>query len=89
MGFWFGAWIEAVVSVDQRVGLIVRGSSSTGFHSFNRIWVRVVVVGGSVLGWFVACFVVWFFICGLVCDLLVGLVTVIVPGFVACFRRGG
>ena len=35
--------------------------------------------------WCVACFVV----CGLVCDLLVGLVTVIVPGFMACFRRGG
>ena len=30
VGFWFGAWIEAVVSVDRRVdrsvGLIVRGS---------------------------------------------------------------
>ena len=60
VGFRFGAWIEAVVSVDRRVGLIVRGSSSTGFHSFNRIWVRVVVVGGSDLG--------------LVCGLLRGLV---------------
>ena len=60
VGFWFGAWMEAVVSVDRRVGLIVRGSSSVGFHSFNRIWVRVVVVGGSDLG--------------LICGLLRGLV---------------
>ena len=60
VGFWFGVWIEAVMSVDRRVGLIVRGSSSAGFHSFNRIWVRVVVVGGSDLG--------------LVCSLLRGLV---------------
>ena len=56
--FWFGVWIEAVVSVDRRVGLIVRGPSSAGFHSFNRIWVRV--VGGSDLG--------------LVCGLLRGLI---------------
>ena len=60
MGFWFRASIEAVVSVDRRVGLIVRGSSSAGFHPFNRIWVKVVVVGGSDLG--------------LVCGLLRGLV---------------
>ena len=60
MGFWFGERTEAVMSVDRRVGLIVHGSSSTGFHSFNRIWVRVVVVGGSDLG--------------LVCGLLRGLV---------------
>ena len=66
VGFWFGAWIEAIVSVDRRVGLIVRGSSSAGFHSFNRIWVRVVVVGGSDLG------LVSGLLRGLVCDLLVG-----------------
>ena len=40
VGFWFGAWIEAVVSMDQRVdwsvGLIVLGSSSVGFYSFNQ-----------------------------------------------------
>ena len=38
VGFWFGAWIEAWVwlFVGRSMGLIVRGSSFVGFHSFNQ-----------------------------------------------------